>query len=166
MFPSSKLADTVSANSVHSKHPRRNKVKIVGTCHLLARGLARWLVWRSGAYSPQRPKAAGMRPVACGPMGRHQPSMPRSRSSPGSDARHRSPDVILGFAEYALLSHIYLPVFLSLLFRQSLLYNSQFNISIRTRLILTPSRTGKCHYKPSRRGLNSSVSPAQECRHR
>jgi len=34
---------------------------------LLARDLARWLLWRSGAFSPQRPKAAGMRPVACGP---------------------------------------------------------------------------------------------------
>jgi len=81
---------------------------------MLARDLARWLVWRSGAYSPRRPKAAGMRPVACGP---HEPPpapIPKSRASPGSDARHWSPDVILGFAEYALLSHIYLPVFLSL----------------------------------------------------
>jgi len=34
---------------------------------LLARDLARWLLWRMGAYSPRRPKAAGMRPVACGP---------------------------------------------------------------------------------------------------
>jgi len=34
---------------------------------MLARDLARWLLWRMGAYSPQRPKAAGMRPVACGP---------------------------------------------------------------------------------------------------
>ena len=41
-------------------------------------------------------------------------SMPKSRASVGSDALSRSPDVILGFAEYALLSHIYLPVFLSL----------------------------------------------------
>jgi len=30
---------------------------------VLARDLARLLVWHSGAYSPQRPKAAGMRPV-------------------------------------------------------------------------------------------------------
>jgi len=41
--------------------------------HMLARDLARWLVWRWGAYSPRRPKAAGMRPVASAPMGRHQP---------------------------------------------------------------------------------------------
>jgi hypothetical protein len=34
--------------------------------------------------------------------------------SPGSDARHRSPDVILGFAEYVLSFPIYLSVFLSL----------------------------------------------------
>jgi len=33
--------------------------------------------------------------------------MLKSRSSPGSDARHRSPDVILGFAEYALFFPIY-----------------------------------------------------------
>jgi hypothetical protein len=50
-------------------------------------------IWPDGLCG-FRPKAAGMRPVACGPM-------PRSRSSPGSDARHRSLDVILGFAEYA-----------------------------------------------------------------
>ena len=81
---------------------------------LLARDLARWLEWRLGAYSPQRSKAAGMRPVACGPHGQPPAPMPMSRASPGCDARHRSPDVILGFAEYALLSHIYLPVFLSL----------------------------------------------------
>jgi hypothetical protein len=47
------------------------------------------------------PKAAGMRPEACGPHGPPPAPMPRSRSSPGSDARHRSPDVTLGFAEYA-----------------------------------------------------------------
>jgi hypothetical protein len=81
---------------------------------MLARDLARWLVWRSGAYSLRRPKAAGMRPVAGGPHRPPPAPMPKSRASPGSDAWHRSPDVILGFAEYALLSHIYLPVFLSL----------------------------------------------------
>jgi hypothetical protein len=43
-------------------------------------------IWPDGLCGV-RPKAAGMRPVACGPQ-------PRSRSSPGSDARHRSPDVI------------------------------------------------------------------------
>jgi len=81
---------------------------------LLARDLARWLVRRSGAYSTQRPKAAGMRPVACGPHRPPPAPMPRRRSSPGSDARHRSPDVILGFAEYALSFPISMPVSLSL----------------------------------------------------
>jgi len=70
-------------------------------------------IWPDGLCG-FRPKAAGMRPVACGPHGPPPAPMPRSRSSSGSDARHRSPDVILGFAEYALLSHIYLPVFLFL----------------------------------------------------
>jgi predicted membrane metal-binding protein len=36
--------------------------------------------------------------------------------------------------------YIFACLFLSLLFRQSLLYDSQFNISIRTRLISTVSR--------------------------
>jgi hypothetical protein len=103
-------------------------------------------VWCSGSYSPYRPKAGGMRPVACGPHGPPPALMPRRRSSPGSDARHRAPVVILGFAEYSLSFPIYLLVFLSLFFRQSLLYDSQFNISIRTRLISTgwddgPSKT-------------------------
>ena len=94
---------------------------------MLARDLARWLLWRMGAYSPQRPPLASPAPML------------RSRASPGSDARHWSPDVILGFAEYALSFPIYscLPFPLSLPFRQSLLYDSQFNISIRTRLIST-----------------------------
>ena len=70
-------------------------------------------IWPDG-FCGVRPKAAGMRPVACGPHGLPPAPMPRSRSIPGSDAWHRSPDVIHGFAEYALLSHIYLPVFLSL----------------------------------------------------
>jgi len=79
------------------------------------------------------------------PMGRHQSPMPRSKSSPGSDARHRSPDVILGFVEYALSFPIYLclSLSLSLLFRQSLSYDSQFNISIRTRLISTQKNEEK-----------------------
>ena len=66
---------------------------------VLARNLARWLVWRSGAYSPHRPPPA---------------PMPRSRASPGGDARHRSPDVILGFAEYALFFPIYICLSFSL----------------------------------------------------
>jgi len=93
---------------------------------VLARNLARWLVWRSGAYNPHWPKATGMWPVACGP---HRPPlslMLRRWSSPGSDARHRSPDVILDEAEYALFFAIYicLSFSLSLFFRQSLLYDS------------------------------------------
>jgi hypothetical protein len=77
-------------------------------------GLAPSLVWRSGAYSPQRPQAAGMRPLVCSP---HEPPpapMLKSRSSPGSDARHRSPDVILGFAEYAFSFPIYIRLSFSL----------------------------------------------------
>jgi hypothetical protein len=81
-----------------------------------------------------------MRPVACGPRGPLPAPMPRSRSSPGSDARHWSPHVILGFAEYARFFLIYICLSFSLLFRQSLLYNSHFNISIRTRLISTSSK--------------------------
>jgi hypothetical protein len=42
---------------------------------LLTRDLARWLRWRLAAYSPHRLKAAGMRPVACGP---HRPLLPPS----------------------------------------------------------------------------------------
>jgi hypothetical protein len=63
--------------------------------------------------------------------------MPRSKARPGSDARHRSPDVILSPFPYICLSFS-----LSLLFRQSLLYDSQFNISIRTRLISTGYEPG------------------------
>ena len=98
-------------------------------------------IWPDGLCG-FRPKAAGMRPVACGPHGPPPSPMPRNRSSPGSDARHRSPDMILGFTEYALFFPIYicLSFSLSLLFRQSLLYDSQFNISIRTRLISTHLR--------------------------
>jgi hypothetical protein len=40
--------------------------------------------------------------------------MPRSRASPGSDARHRSPDMILGEAEYALFFPIYICLSFSL----------------------------------------------------
>jgi len=61
-----------------------------------------------------------MRRVAYGP---HWPRLPppaslalmlRSRASPGSDARHWSPDVILGFAEYALSFPIYICLSFSL----------------------------------------------------
>jgi len=34
---------------------------------VLARDLARCIVWRSGAFRPRQPNAAGMRPVACRP---------------------------------------------------------------------------------------------------
>jgi len=93
---------------------------------MLARDLARWLVWHSGAYNPHWPMAAGMTPVACGPLGPPPAPMPRTKSSPGSDARHRPPNVILSFTEYALSFPIYLclPFSLSLFFRQSLLYDS------------------------------------------
>jgi len=124
--------------------------RISGLNNLLARDLARWLVWRLGAYRPRRPKAAGMWPVACGPHGPPPAPMPRSRASPGSDARHRPPGMILGFAEYALFFPIYicLSFSLSLLFRQSLLYDSQFTISIRTRLISTQlvGAAGSCGF--------------------
>ena len=69
---------------------------------VLARDLARWLGWRMGAYSPQRPPLASPAP------------MRGSRASPGSDARHWSPDVILGFAEYALSFPIYIHLSFSL----------------------------------------------------
>jgi len=37
------------------------------TASLLPLDWARWLRWRSGAYSPHQSKAAGIRPVACSP---------------------------------------------------------------------------------------------------
>jgi len=82
--------------------------------HMLGRDLAQWLVWRSGAVSPRWPKAAGMWPVACFPHGPPPALMPRSRGSPGIDARHQSPDVILGFAKYALSFPIYIRLSFSL----------------------------------------------------
>jgi len=93
----------------------------------------------SGALSPRRPNAAGMRPVACGTHGPPPAPIPRSRASSSSDAWNRTPDMLLGFAKYALFFLIYicLSFSLSLLFRQSRLYDSQFNFSIRTRLIST-----------------------------
>jgi len=123
-------------------------------CFLFSSALWNWfvhLVWNAlgqrgsvgTGFSPVAfvvwPKATGMRPVACGPHGSPPAPMLRSRASSGSDARHRSPDVRHGFAEYALFFpiHICLSFSLSLLFRQPLLYNSQFNISIRTQLIST-----------------------------
>ena len=91
-----------------------------------------------GPHWPRLPPPASLAPtsLACP----HRPRLPPwQRGGLGSDARHWSPDVILGFAEYALSFPIYirLSFSLSLLFRQSLLYDSQFNISIRTRLIST-----------------------------
>ena len=69
---------------------------------LLARAApCRHGIW-PGGFCGVWPKAAGMRPVACGPNGPPPAPMLWSRASPGSDARHWSPDVILGFAEYAL----------------------------------------------------------------
>jgi len=44
-----------------------------GHPEVLARDLAPWLRWRSGAYSPHRPKAAGIGPVACSPYGPRLP---------------------------------------------------------------------------------------------
>ena len=97
-------------------------------------------IWPDGLCG-FRPKAVGMRPVACGPHGQLPAPMPRSRASHGSDAQDRSAVVILGFTEYALFFPIYILacLSLSLLFRQSLLYDSQFNISICTQLISTVS---------------------------
>jgi hypothetical protein len=96
------------------KRPTTHMYSGVLQAPVLARDLARWLVWRSGGYSPHRPKAAGMKPVACGLHGPPPAPMPRRRSRPGSDARHRSPDVMLGFAENALSFPIYFPVVLAL----------------------------------------------------
>jgi len=66
-----------------------------------------WHGIRPGGFCGVWPKAAGMRPEACGPHGLPPAPMLRSRASPGSNARHWSPDVILGFAEYALFFPIY-----------------------------------------------------------
>jgi len=93
-------------------------------------------IWPGGLRPPLASPASTS--LACP----HRPRLPPwRRGGPGSDARHWFPDVILGFAEYALSfpTYICLSFSLSLLFRQSLLYDSQFNISIRTRLISTCS---------------------------
>jgi len=92
-------------------------------------GFSRWLVWRSGAYSPHRPKAVGIWPVApCRGGG----LAPRVMLGIGLRMWYSaSPSMLSPF------SYIYACLSLSLLFRQSLLYDSQFNISIRTRLIST-----------------------------
>ena len=50
-----------------------------------------------------------MRLVAYRPHGPPPGPVPRSRSSRGSDARHRSPYVIFGFAEFALFFPINMP---------------------------------------------------------
>jgi hypothetical protein len=73
--PPSELQQTVVDNTDQWKHDRdldtmRHCPKLhylplwVG---LLARDLARWLLWRMGACSPHRSKATGIRPVACSP---------------------------------------------------------------------------------------------------
>ena len=54
-------------------------------------------------------EAGGLRPPLASPA-----PMLRSRASPGSDARHWSLDVILGFAEYALSFPIYIRLSFSL----------------------------------------------------
>jgi len=54
-------------------------------------------------------EAGGLRPPLASPA-----PMLRSRASPGSGARHWSPDVILGFAEYALSFPIYIRLSFSL----------------------------------------------------
>jgi hypothetical protein len=107
---------------------------------LLARAFRWHGIW-PGGFCGVWSKRAGMRPVACGPHGLPPAPMLTSKASRGSDARHWFLDVILGFAEYALSFpiYIYLPFSLSLLFRRSLLYDSPFNIFIRTRLISTLS---------------------------
>jgi len=85
-----------------------------------------------------RPKAAGMRPVACGPHG--PPPAPcrgvglTSSVMLGIGLRmwySASPSMPASFP------YIFACLSLSLLSRQSLLYDSQFNISIRSRLIST-----------------------------
>jgi hypothetical protein len=92
-----------------------------------------------GLTYPHRPKAASMWPVACGPHGPPPAPTPRKMSSPRTDARHQAPVVMLCFAEYGLSSaYICLSFSHYLFFRQSLLYDSPFNISIRTRYISTP----------------------------
>jgi len=64
----------------------------------------------------------GFGPMAYSPHWPPPASTPGRRSSPGSDARHRSPDVILGEGEYFLSFPVYLCLSLSLplLLRQSL----------------------------------------------
>jgi hypothetical protein len=54
-------------------------------------------------------EAGGLRPLLASPA-----PMLRSRASPGSDARHWSPDGILGFTEHALSFPIYLRLSFSL----------------------------------------------------
>lgn len=56
-----------------------------------------------GGFCGILPNAVGMRPWACSTQWPSPTTRPRSRSSPGSKTRHWAPDVILGFAEYALL---------------------------------------------------------------
>jgi len=61
------------------------------------------------------PGSVGMKPVACGP---HRPPpgpIPRCTATHSSDSRHRFPEAILCFAEYALLFPIYMCLSSSLL---------------------------------------------------
>jgi hypothetical protein len=78
---------------------------------------------RGTVVAVTRPVGTGFGPMAWVAYGPHWPRLPppaspapmlRSRASPGSDARHWSPDVILGFAEYALSFPIYIRLSFSL----------------------------------------------------
>jgi hypothetical protein len=105
---------------------------------MLVWGLARQLPWHSSAYNPHWLKAACIRPVACSPPGPPPTPMPRRMLSLGSDTRHRARvwhSVSLSIAQS--FWYIYSYLFLFLFFKQSLLYGSQFNISIRTWVIST-----------------------------
>jgi hypothetical protein len=98
--------------------------------HLAARCVC-WLCWHGispGGLYGVWPKAAGMRRVACGA---HEPPpapIQRSRATQGSDTQHRSPDEILGSAEFALSFPIYMPVFLSLFALQTIHHLLVFSI--------------------------------------
>jgi len=103
---------------------------------MLARDLTRWLVCRSWAYSLIGLRlwdmAGGLRPPWAATIPHAQEEVqPREwcpASVSGCDTRLRR--------VWSLLSDIFAYLSLSLLlFGQSLLYNSQLNISIRTRLI-------------------------------
>jgi hypothetical protein len=71
-------------------------------------GLVASLVFGAGGLGHE---AGGLRPPLAWPA-----PMLRSMASPGSDDRHWSPDVILGFAKYALSFSIYIRLSFSLIF--------------------------------------------------